>query len=124
MYHVRGSYSAARERAQQLLQRAQSGNDPVLLILAHSAVGQTSLHTGQLLLSMKHLEILLSLCDGESGRKLVSLSGSDPRQGALSYSGWALWLLGYPDQAVEKAKQAMAAGLESAFPNSVAGAEF
>jgi predicted ATPase len=84
MYHVRGSYLAARERAQQLLQRAERANDPTMLVLAHSAMGQTSLHTGELHLAMKHLEILLSLCDGESGRKLALLTGSDQRQGALS----------------------------------------
>jgi predicted ATPase len=95
-----------------------------MLVLAHSAMGQTSLHTGELNLAMKHLEILLSLCDGESGRKLALLTGSDQRQGALSYGGWAMWLLGYPEQAIEKGQQAMVAAQESNFPNSVAGAEF
>jgi hypothetical protein len=87
-------------------------------------MGQTSLHTGELLLSMKHLEIMLSLCDGDRDRKLVLLTGADLKQGALSYGGWMLWLLGYPDQAVERARRAMIAAQESAFPNSVAGAEF
>jgi predicted ATPase len=73
---------------------------------------------------MKHLEIVLSLCDGNRDRNLVVLTGTDIKQGAWSYLGWALWLLGYPDQAVERARQAMAAAKESAFPNSVAGAEF
>ena len=124
MYHVRGSYLAARERARQLLRRAERANDHTLLVLAHSALGQTSLHTGELLASIKHLDILLSLCDRESGLKLALLTGSDQKQGALSYGGWALWMLGYPDQAVEKGKQAMAGAQESSFPNSIAGAEF
>jgi predicted ATPase len=38
MYHVRGAFFAARERAQQLLHRAQRANDQTLLILAHSAL--------------------------------------------------------------------------------------
>jgi predicted ATPase/class 3 adenylate cyclase len=124
MYHVRGDYSAARERANQLLQRAQLANDPTLLVAAHSAVGQTSLHTGELLLAMKHLELVLSLYDEERDSKLVVQTGSDIKQGAFSHEGWTLWLLGYPDQAVEKGNQAMVAAQENSYPNKVAGAEF
>jgi predicted ATPase len=63
MYHVRGLYRPARERAHQLLQRAQRSNDPTQLLLAHHAMGTTSLHTGELLLARKHQESELSLYD-------------------------------------------------------------
>jgi hypothetical protein len=65
MYHVRGRYRPARERAYQLLQQAESTDNPTLLLLAHYAVGLTSLHTGELLIARKHQDIVLSLYDQE-----------------------------------------------------------
>jgi hypothetical protein len=100
MYHVRGAYRAARERAQQLLRRAQIANDPTLLVLAHIAMGETSLHTGELLLAREHQEIALSLYHRERDRSLAFVMGADPKQGAHSYAGWTLWILGYPDREI------------------------
>jgi predicted ATPase len=65
MYHVRGLYRPARERAYQLLQRAERASDPTMLLLAHYALGLTSLHTGELLLARKHQEMVLSLYNQE-----------------------------------------------------------
>ena len=31
----------------------------------------------------------------------------DPGVGCLAYAGWTLWLLGYPDQALERSNQAL-----------------
>jgi class 3 adenylate cyclase/predicted ATPase len=124
MYHVRGAYRAARERAQQLLRRAQSTDNPRLLVLAHLAMGETSLHTGELLLAKKHQDIMLSLYDGEHDGPLVFRIGTDAKQGILSYAGLTLWHLGYPDQAVERSKEAVALAKALSHANSLAAAEF
>jgi hypothetical protein len=92
----------ARERAHELLRRAQSADDPTLSILAHHAMGETSLHTGELLLARKHQKLLLSLYIQERDGPLAFRIGADAKQGILSYAGWILWLLGYPDQALER----------------------
>jgi predicted ATPase len=124
MYHVRGLYRPAREQAHELLRRAQSTNNPTLLIMAHYAVGETSLHTGELLLARKHQRSLLSLYDRERDATLALLIGADPKQSALSYAGWTEWFLGYPDQAVESGSEAILAAQAVSHPNSLAAAEF
>jgi len=124
MYHVRGLYRPAREQAHELLRRAQSTNNPTLLIMAHYAVGETSLHTGELLLARKHQSSLLSLYDRKRDSTLAFLIGADPKQSALSYAGWTQWFLGYPDQAVESGSQAILAAQAVSHPNSLAAAEF
>jgi predicted ATPase len=70
VYHVRGLYRPARERAYALLRLAQSTDDPMLLLLAHYTVGLTSLHTGEFLLARKHQEKMLALYNEERDKPL------------------------------------------------------
>jgi predicted ATPase len=49
---------------------------------------------------------------------------SDPRQGMLSHSGWTLWCLGYPDQALGRVNDAIATAQSLSNPFSLASAEF
>jgi predicted ATPase len=110
--------------AHELLRRAQSIDDPMLRVLAHYAVGLTSLHTGEFLLAREHQEKMLSLYDQERDKPLSFRIGNDAKQGVLSYAGWTLWHLGYPDQALEKSKEAISTAHATSDPNSLAGAEF
>ena len=123
-YHVRGDYREARERAQQLLRLAQSTGDRTHLVVAHYAMGETSLHTGQLKLAREHQEITLSLYEQAHDRPLAFRIGVDAKQGILSYAGWCLWLLGYSDQALATGNEAVAFARGLSHPNSLAAAEF
>jgi adenylate cyclase len=87
-------------------------------------VGQGSLHTGELLLAREHQNLCLALYDRERDGPLAFTIGVDPKQGTLSYAGWTLWNLGYPDQAVEVSNQAISAAQQLSHPNSLAAAEF
>jgi class 3 adenylate cyclase/predicted ATPase len=124
MYHVRGLYRAARERAHQLMLWAKSAKDPTLLLLAHEAIGKTSLHTGELLLARKHQDLVLSDWDEKRDGALTFVIGVDARQGILSHAGWTMWLLGYPDRAVAAGDEAVASARSQSHPNSLASAEF
>jgi predicted ATPase len=104
-YHVRGTYRAARDSARQLVRLAQSTGDHTHLVLAHYAMGETSLHTGELQVAREHQEIVLSLYDKARDRPLAFRLGSDVKQGIRSYAGWTLWLLGYPDRPSPQARR-------------------
>ena len=51
VFYLRGDLRRADELAEQLMRRAQSADDPALLLVAHLALGNTSFHMGELLLS-------------------------------------------------------------------------
>jgi predicted ATPase len=121
---VRGLYDVSRERARDLLRIAEGTNDHARLLLAHYAMGETSLHTGEFSLARQHQEITLSLYDEARDRPLAFRFSIDVKQSILSYSGWNLWLLGYPDQAVATGKRAIAFAQGLSHPNSLAAAEF
>jgi predicted ATPase len=48
----------------------------------------------------------------------MNLYGQDPGAGCLAFGALALWLLGYPDQAVERGCEAIARGGELGHPSS------
>jgi class 3 adenylate cyclase/predicted ATPase len=124
MYHVRGLYRPARERAHQLLEQAERTTNPTMLLLAHYALGLTLLHTGELQGAREHQEVALSLYNQERDAPLAFQIGTNPRQGMLSYAGWTLWHLGYPDQAITKGQEALAVAEAVSHPNSIASARF
>ena len=124
VYHVRGQFGPAREAGLDLLRRAQNVNDPSLLLMAHVGLGQTLLHRGEFLAARHHLESALALYDFKRDRPLAVSFGADLKEGSLSYLGWALWHLGYPDLAVSKCAEGIAAGRAAEHPNSIAAGEF
>jgi predicted ATPase len=103
---------------------AQSTGDHTHLVLAHYSMGQMALHTGEFNLAKEHQEAMLSLYDIERDRPLAFRQSVDAKQGILSYAGWNLWLLGYPDQALATGREAIAFARALSHPNSVASAEF
>jgi class 3 adenylate cyclase/predicted ATPase len=123
MHHVRGRFGTARERARQLLRRAQSANDPTLLILAHYALGETSFHTGELVVARENLEMMISLIAREPDRPPAFTIGNNDKTDCMSYASWALWFLGYPDQALERGMEAIALAESLSHPFSKAAAE-
>lgn len=108
VHAYRGESRTAHQLAERLLRRAQSAQDPALLLLAHDALGGAFLALGELLLAREHLELALSLCDPERHRELTVIFIGDVRALVLSPSGLLLWLLGYPDQGLKRCYEALA----------------
>jgi class 3 adenylate cyclase/predicted ATPase len=108
-YLLRAELQTARELAEQLLRLAQNMRDPTLLLHPHRALGLTLFHLGELTAARAHLQQSIALYDPQTHQPDRSpLSGQDPKVTSLSYAAWALWLLGYPDQARESSHEALA----------------
>jgi class 3 adenylate cyclase/predicted ATPase len=118
-YFIRGAFQSAKELAVQLLQRAQDGSNPMLLVFAHFALGDTSFNMGNFLRARNHLEAVCSLHYPERDGPLLQF-GVDPKINCLGYAGMTLWFLGYPDQALRWGKEGLALGQTLSHPNSLA----
>jgi class 3 adenylate cyclase/predicted ATPase len=106
-YLVRPNLQIAREMAEQCLKLAQSVQDPELLLEAHMALGAAFLWLGELVPAKVQTELGIALYDPEQHRSHAFLYyGQDPGVFCLSYGAWALWYLGYPDQALERVYKA------------------
>jgi predicted ATPase len=109
----------AHELAEQMMHLAQSVQDRYLLSLAHDALGWTLSALGELTSARTHAEQGIALYDPQTHPH--STGGSpDPRVDCLSYGTWALWLLGYPDQALKRNHEALALAEGLSHPFSLA----
>jgi predicted ATPase len=106
-HEARAEMLVAQELAEQLLVLAQSIQNPVHLIEAHRALGNTLFWLGEFAPARVHLEQGIALYDFQQHRALAFLYGTDPAVICLSYAAWALWLLGYPDQARQRSAEAL-----------------
>lgn len=106
-YVVRGLLAAAREIGEQMLTLARQGQDPTLLLLAHYAMGGVFFHLGELASARRHLEQGLALYDPQQHGSLTVQTGDDPGVVGRNFIQYILWLLGYPDQALEKNAEAL-----------------
>src|SRR5262249_3520903 len=121
-YMVRAELQTARGLGEQLLQLAQREVDPALLLEAHYTLGNTLFWRGELTAAQAHLEHTLALYPPEPRRALLVRRGTDPAVGSLSTMALTLWLLGYPDQALERIRAALTLARELAHPFSLAHA--
>jgi predicted ATPase/class 3 adenylate cyclase len=119
-YNGRGAYQTARELGEQCLHLAQQGDDTARLLEAHHTLWTTRLLLGELPRARTHLEQGLSLYDPRQHRALAFQYGHDPGVCCQSVAAVALWLLGYPDQALGQQHAASTLAQEVAHPPSLA----
>ena len=119
-YLLRAKYRMAREIGEQLYNQAQCVRDPIFLVGAHRALGATLFYLGEIDLAREHLEQGMVLYDLQHHHAYVSLDVVNPGVACQSYVSWVLWLLGYPDQAMEKSHEALTSAQMLAHPFSLA----
>ena len=119
-HELRAEYRTAREMGEQLLDLAQRTHDPGLLLVAHNVLGDTLFWLGEFAASRSHLEQGVALYDVQQHQSHTSLYGYDAGVACLSFGAWALWFLGYPDQARRRAEDALGMARELAHPFSFA----
>ncbi len=119
-YYLRTEFTTARELAEQLLVLAQTSNDPALFVLAHQALGVVAYSLAELIPAREHLEQAPALYNPQQHRFHTLFYGEDPSVISMSFEIWVLWLLGYPDQALGKIRQALALAQELSHPLSLA----
>jgi predicted ATPase len=116
-HFIRAELRAALEVARQLMQRAETSQDPVRLILAHQVLGETLFLMGELPLAREHHEIALLLDDP---KRPFAMAGIDEKIINLSCMSWIQWHLGYPDQALKACNEAVERAHALAHPHSMA----
>jgi len=119
-YNGRGEYQTARDLGEQCLHLAQQGHDTACLLEAHHTLWTTRFLLGELPLARTHLEQGLALYDPRQHRALAFLYGHDPGVCCRSVAAVALWVLGYPDQAMRQQHAAHTLAQELAHPPSLA----
>jgi predicted ATPase len=119
-YVARGELQTGRELGERCLRLAQNARDPGLVLEAHQSLGVPLFFMGEFALAREHLEHSISLYDPEQHRSHAFRYGRDPGVVGPGYLGWAVWFLGYPEQAVRRTREALALAREISHPPSIA----
>jgi predicted ATPase len=116
---LRGELTRARTLAEQYLSLAQQTNDPAVLLEVCMILGSILLWRGDLNGGRTYLEQGLTLYDRQHHHAHALVYGQDPGVVCHANMSYVLWLLGYPDQAFEKCRQAYALAQEVSHPYSL-----
>ena len=119
-YYVRGDLQSARELAEHLLTLAQRHHDPALLLQGHRALGDALFRLGELVPARAHLEQGMALYNPQQHRAHALLYGQDPGMGCRGFAALVLWVLGYPDQALQRGEEGLSLAHELSHPFSLA----
>jgi TOMM system kinase/cyclase fusion protein len=112
-YVVRADFKTAQELGQEMLALAESRNDAELLLEVQPVLVHNYFWTGDFETARAHAEQGISLYDMKRHRAHAVAYGQDPGVVCLSYLSWILWLLGYPDQALARSREAIRLATDS-----------
>jgi class 3 adenylate cyclase/predicted ATPase len=116
---VRSELQTARELAEKLFSLAQRVQDPALLLEAHRVLGQTMFWLGEMAPVRAHFEQGMALYDPQQHRSHAFVYGQDPGVACRSFAALPIWVLGYPDQALQSTNEALTLARELTHPFSL-----
>src|SRR5215475_1935931 len=119
LFHlVRGELQTAYDEAEEFFRLVNRPQAPALFLEAHGIMGITLLYLGECAMARRSLEQSIALYNLAQHRSLAFLYGQDHGVACLSYAAWVLWLLGYPDQALQRSQEALSLAQKLAHPFS------
>ena len=115
-----GEPKKAQPLAEEFLRLAQQAPDAALLMEGHVALGVCLFYLGHVDTAHTHLENGLAIDDAQRTPTHSFPAGQDLRVLGLTYDAMALWVLGYPEQALQRSRRAMRLAEEAAQPWTLA----
>jgi adenylate cyclase len=121
LYHkARSELGTAQAMALELFALARRLNDPSLELQAHQALAVTALCAGEPTAARRHMELGVALYDPERHHAHAYSFGQDPGVALRSFGALALWLLDYPNEALQASRDALRLSHELVQPSSQA----
>ena len=106
---TRADLDGARDLAEEFLREAERQEARAPRMVANRALGTTLFGYGEFNLALQRLQRTVDLYDQSTDAEIAHIYGMDPNMGAADYIAWARWLLGFPDEALQKSEEALVA---------------
>src|SRR5262245_41676970 len=106
LYMARADYRRGQEYGEQMLSLAQRLPDPSLLLWTYRCLAEVSCILGELPAARTYGEDGMALYDPQQRRAQTLVYGEDPAMTTLPWYSLILFLLGYPDHALQKLHEA------------------
>jgi predicted ATPase len=117
---ARGQLPRARELAEEFLELARQQHEPLLLAVGHRMLGYIAWWQGELVQAQAHAKQGLAFYDPAQHRTLAVSYGQDTGVVCGIMVALPLWMLGYPDQALQGMEETLALARRLAHPFSLA----
>jgi len=125
-YHtIRGEPRIAGELAKELATLADATGNLTVRLAACNGLGVAAFHAGDFPAALEELERGLAAYDPErhsGGRAPALWGGHDAGVSCGVHSAWALWLLGHPDRAATRMREAIDRARSAGYPFILANA--
>ena len=120
-YHYgQAAFYRARDLGDQLLGLAERRDNPLFLVAAHQALGQSLYNLGEFVEARKHLEQARQGLEIKLDRSPHLRYGVAPGVQRMASLAQLLWCLGYPDQALQRSREAIGLARDLRHPHSLA----
>ena len=123
-YTLRGEFAKGIPIGEQILELAERYDDGHMRVEGHFVLGTSLAFTGNTYRGLEHLEKAISYIDPDRPRSSRFRLGNYPGVASYIASALLLWGLGYPDQALQRANEAMHLAKKVKHPYSLAYALF
>jgi predicted ATPase len=117
-HYVGGEVAEQTGSAAEFFTEAKRHNDTASLCVAHRIMGTTHFTKGEFVAALPHLEQACALYDPRHHAPLQYRYGQDVGAAASCYLSWALWHLGFVDQASQVASDAVKRAEELSHPHT------
>jgi tetratricopeptide (TPR) repeat protein len=117
-YTATADLGTALDLATRLLGLAEQSGESSVLLLAHEQLGILEYFLGNPTAALEHFERAIALYEPSEHRDLTHRYGEDLGVFTRIWMAWALWILGRPDQAVARSREALALGEAASHPFS------
>ena len=123
-YNYRAEFDKGAQVGREILRLADAQDDPSMRVDGHLVLGSSLALRNDLHGGLEHLDRAIALFESEGlGSRRFRL-GNNPGVASFTTSALTLWMLGFPDRAVERANRAVAIAIELEHPFTLAYALF
>ncbi len=123
-YNYRAEFEKGAQAGREILELAEAQDDPSMRVDGHLVLGSSLALKDDLHGGLEHLDRAIALFESQGERSRRFRLGNNPGAAALTTSALTLWMLGFPDRALERANRAVALGTELEHPFTLAYALF
>jgi len=117
-----GKLQRAWELGEEFLALAREQHDPLLVVVGHRMLGNIAWWQGELVQAHAHLKAALALYDPEQHRADAMRYGQDSGVACGIIRALILWILGYPDQALQGMEEMLVLARRLAHSHTLAAA--
>lgn len=123
VYEYRGEFHKSQVLLKERLNLPDQVDNKELLLESQELFACSTFHQGRFHLSLDYADMGFALYDSHQHRAMTSLYGKNHGVACQLWAGMSLWFLGYPEQALQRTRKAMALAKELGHLYSLASAQ-